>query len=74
MLRWSLTFLVVALIAGALGLAGVAGAAAGIAKALFVGFLILFAVTAILGVTAGRKLAGRSTPSVRREDHHLTHR
>lgn len=72
MLRWSFTFLVVALIAGALGMTGVAGAAAGIAKALFVGFLILFAVTAFLGVTAGRRIAGHRTPTVRR-DHDLTH-
>lgn len=74
MLRWSFTFLVVALLAGALGMTGVAGAAAGIAKALFVGFLVLFAITAFLGVSAGRRIAGSTRPSVKREDHHLTHR
>lgn len=74
MLRWSFTFLVVALLAGALGMTGVAGAAAGIAKALFVGFLVLFAITAFLGVSAGRRIAGGTRTTVKREDHHLTHR
>jgi uncharacterized membrane protein YtjA (UPF0391 family) len=47
MLRWALTFFVVALIAGVLGFAGVALAAAGIAKMLFYLFLILFLVTLV---------------------------
>jgi uncharacterized membrane protein YtjA (UPF0391 family) len=45
MLRWALTFFVVALIAAVLGFTGVALAAAGIAKILFYLFLILFLVT-----------------------------
>jgi uncharacterized membrane protein YtjA (UPF0391 family) len=45
MLRWALTFFVVALIAAVLGFTGVAVAAAGIAKILFYLFLILFLVT-----------------------------
>jgi uncharacterized membrane protein YtjA (UPF0391 family) len=49
MLSWALTFLIVALIAGALGFGGIAGTAAGIAKLLFVVFLILFAVSLIFG-------------------------
>jgi uncharacterized membrane protein YtjA (UPF0391 family) len=49
MLSWSLTFLIIALIAGALGFGGVAGAAVGIAKFLFYLFLILFAVSLIFG-------------------------
>ena len=36
MLGWALTFLVVALIAAALGFGGIAGASAGIAKILFI--------------------------------------
>jgi uncharacterized membrane protein YtjA (UPF0391 family) len=59
MLRWALIFAIVAIIAGALGFGGIAGAAAGIAKLLFfvavVGFLIFLA----LGVFAGRKIMGR---------------
>jgi uncharacterized membrane protein YtjA (UPF0391 family) len=49
MLGWSLTFLAIALIAAALGFGGVAGTAAGIAKILFVVFLILFAVSVLRG-------------------------
>jgi uncharacterized membrane protein YtjA (UPF0391 family) len=45
MLRWALTFFVVALIAAVLGFTGIALAAAGIAKILFYLFLILFLVT-----------------------------
>lgn len=47
MLRWAVGFLVVALIAAVLGFGGIAVAAAGIAKILFVLFLILFVVTLI---------------------------
>lgn len=45
MLTWSLIFLVVALVAGALGLSGIASTAGGIARVLFFIFLILFAVS-----------------------------
>ncbi len=51
MLSWSLTFLVVALIAAALGFGGLAGAATGIAKILFVFFIVLFLVSLITGRT-----------------------
>lgn len=47
MLSWALTFLVIALIAAALGFGGVAGAATGIAKLLFFVFLILFAISLV---------------------------
>lgn len=50
MLGWALTFLVVALIAAALGFGGIAGASAGIAKILFFVFLILFAISLVLRV------------------------
>ncbi|EHJ48598.1 protein of unknown function DUF1328 [Solidesulfovibrio carbinoliphilus subsp. oakridgensis] len=42
MLSWTITFLVIALIAGVLGFTGVARTATGIAKILFFLFLILF--------------------------------
>ena len=45
MLGWALTFLVVALIAAALGFGGIAGASAGIAKILFFVFLIFFVIS-----------------------------
>jgi uncharacterized membrane protein YtjA (UPF0391 family) len=44
MLHWSLVFLVIALIAGALGFFGIAGAAAGMAKILFFVFLVLWLI------------------------------
>lgn len=47
MLGWALTFLIVALIAGALGFGVVAGTAASIAKILFVVFIILFLISLI---------------------------
>jgi uncharacterized membrane protein YtjA (UPF0391 family) len=49
MLSWALTFLVIALIAAALGFGGVAGTSAGIAKILFFVFLIMFIVSLIFG-------------------------
>lgn len=42
LLGWALVFLVVALIAAALGFGGVASASAGIAKAIFFVFLVVF--------------------------------
>lgn len=49
MLSWSITFLVVALVAAVLGFGVIAGTAAWIAKALFVVFLILFLISLITG-------------------------
>ena len=47
MLRYAIIFLVIALIAEALGLGGVAGESAWIAHVLFVIFLVLFIVSLI---------------------------
>lgn len=49
MLGWALTFLIVGLIAGALGLTGIAGAATNIAWILFVIGLILAVIFFISG-------------------------
>lgn len=49
MLSWALTFLIIALIAGALGFGGVAGEAAWVAHVLFVIFIVLFLVSLIAG-------------------------
>jgi uncharacterized membrane protein YtjA (UPF0391 family) len=54
MLGWALTFLIIALIAGALGFTGIYVAAAGIAKILFFIFLVLFVVSLIMGMVRGR--------------------
>ncbi len=47
MLSWALSFLIIALIAGALGFFTIAGTAAMIAKVLFIIFLVLFLVALI---------------------------
>lgn len=53
MLYWALVFLVVAIIAGALGFRDVAGTATSIAKVLFFLFLILFIVFLVLNLLGG---------------------
>jgi uncharacterized membrane protein YtjA (UPF0391 family) len=53
MLMWTLIFLVIALVAGALGFSGVSFAAAGIARVLFLIFVIGFVVALILGFVRG---------------------
>jgi len=49
MLRYALLFLIISLIAGALGFWGVAGLATEIAKILFFIFLVLFIVALFFG-------------------------
>lgn len=54
MLRWALIFFIVAIVAAFLGFGGIAGAAAGVAKLLFYGFLILAAVFLVLNLAGTR--------------------
>lgn len=54
MLSWVITFLVVALIAGILGFGGIAGASIEIAKAIFFIAVILFVISAVVGLARGR--------------------
>jgi len=54
MLSWVVTFLVIALIAGILGFGGLAGASIEIAKVIFLIAVVLFLVSAVIGVTRGR--------------------
>ncbi len=49
MLRWALTFLIVALVAGLFGFWGSEGVAMEIARVLFVVFLLLFIVSLLAG-------------------------
>ncbi len=49
MLYWSVVFFVLALVAAVFGFGGIAASATGIAKILFVGFLILAAISLIAG-------------------------
>ncbi|WP_187973209.1 DUF1328 family protein [Aquibium microcysteis] len=50
MLYWTLIFLVLALLAGALGFGGLSSAAAGIAQVLFFVFLALLAWSLVAGL------------------------
>jgi uncharacterized membrane protein YtjA (UPF0391 family) len=50
MLNWALMFLLVALLAAVFGFTGIAVAAAGIAKLLFILFLVLFLASLIIGL------------------------
>jgi uncharacterized membrane protein YtjA (UPF0391 family) len=57
MLSWVVTFLVIALIAGILGFGGVAGASIEIAKIIFFIAVVLFIVSAVIGLARGRTRA-----------------
>ena len=54
MLNWALAFLVVAIIAAIFGFGGIAASAVEIAKIIFVVFLVLFLVAALMGALRGR--------------------
>lgn len=54
MLRWSIVFLVVALLAGLFGFTEVAGTSWLLAKILFFVFLLLFVISLILGTRTTR--------------------
>jgi uncharacterized membrane protein YtjA (UPF0391 family) len=49
MLRWAVVFLLIALVAGALGFFGLAGDAMWFARVLFFIFLVLFVVSLVMG-------------------------
>lgn len=55
MLRLSLAFLVLALVAAVFGFGGIAVASAGVAKLLFTLFLAVFIISLILGLSAGKR-------------------
>jgi uncharacterized membrane protein YtjA (UPF0391 family) len=54
MLGWALTFLVVALVAAALGFGFIAGVAVEAAKIVFFVAIVLFIISAIVGLVRGR--------------------
>ncbi len=56
MLYWAVVFLVVGLIAAALGFTTIAGASIAIAKLLAAVFLVLFLIFLVLGLTATRRI------------------
>jgi uncharacterized membrane protein YtjA (UPF0391 family) len=80
MLYWALVFLIVALVAAALGFGGIAGASAGIAKILFFIFLVLLLVSLVThfmrgsripwgGFRMARKYSPSASKDVEREMH-----
>lgn len=54
MLGWALTFLIIALVAAVLGFGGIAGLSIEIAKIIFVVAIILFVISAVVGLMRGR--------------------
>jgi uncharacterized membrane protein YtjA (UPF0391 family) len=58
MLYYALVFLLIALIAGALGFGFIAFAAAGIAKICFFIFLVMFIASLVMQLTRGRPSGG----------------
>jgi uncharacterized membrane protein YtjA (UPF0391 family) len=54
MLRWALTFFIVAIIAAFFGFSGIAGVATEFAKISFFLFLVLFVVSLVFGVVRGK--------------------
>jgi uncharacterized membrane protein YtjA (UPF0391 family) len=54
MLRWVLTFLIVSLVAGLFGFTNIAGTASEIARVLFVIFLVLLVVSALVHAFRGK--------------------
>jgi uncharacterized membrane protein YtjA (UPF0391 family) len=54
MLGWAVTFLIVALVAAVLGFGGIAGVAVEAAKLVFFAAVILFAISAVVGLVGGR--------------------
>ena len=54
MLRWALTFFIVAIIAALLGFTDIAGAAAGIARIIFTIFVFLLVISLVVHALSGR--------------------
>lgn len=55
MLRWSLAFFLIAIIAAVFGFGNVAAGASDIARVLFFFFLVFFVVALIWGLATGRR-------------------
>jgi len=55
MLKWALVFLVIAIIAAIFGFGGIAGAAVDIAKIIFFIAIVIFVISLVWGLVAGRR-------------------
>lgn len=56
MLRWSLAFFLIAIVAAILGFGGIASGASEIARVLFFFFMVFFIVSLVWGLFTGRRL------------------
>jgi uncharacterized membrane protein YtjA (UPF0391 family) len=56
MLKWAFFFLFIAIVAAIFGFTGIAAGAAAVAKILFFGALLIFAIFVVLAIMAGRAL------------------
>lgn len=54
LLKWTLVFFILALIAAAFGFGGLAGTASSIAQILFFGFLVFAVVTLVMNLTKSK--------------------
>jgi uncharacterized membrane protein YtjA (UPF0391 family) len=54
-LRWALAFFIISIIAAAFGFGGIASGASDVARVFFFLFVVVFLVTLIWGLLAGRK-------------------
>ena len=54
MLGWAVTFLIIALVAALFGFGGIAGTAVESAKLIFFVAIVLFAISAVIGLLRGR--------------------
>ncbi|TVQ81844.1 MAG: DUF1328 domain-containing protein [Micavibrio sp.] len=54
MLQWAITFLIIALIAAVLGFGGIAAFSMEAARILFIVFIVLFLIAAVMHVLKGR--------------------
>lgn len=58
MLRWSLVFLIFALVAGVFGFTEIAGESMYIARILFFVFLVVFLVGVVYSLVTGKRVTG----------------
>ena len=56
MLRYAVIFLIIAIIAGVFGFGGIAGVSIEIAKVIYFIAVVLFLVSAVVGLARGRRL------------------
>ena len=54
MIRWAITFLIIALVAGFFGFSGIAASDIEIARLLFVVFVVLFLIAALVHALKGK--------------------